>query len=64
MSIQNGFDKSYCIIYLAHLVWLMKLRKKCDEKYMILAIMFRPFDFIAPKTLSYLSFQSFDFERS
>jgi transposase len=31
---------------------------------MILAIMFRPFDFIAPKTLSYLSFQSFDFERS
>jgi len=23
---------------------------------------FRPFDFIAPKTLNYLTFQSFDFE--
>jgi hypothetical protein len=30
---------------------------------MILAILFRPFDFIAPKTLIYLIFQSFDFER-
>ena len=29
-----------------------------------LAILFRPFDFIAPKTLIYMSFQSFDFERT
>jgi hypothetical protein len=26
--------------------------------------MFRPFGFIAPKTLNYLVFQSFDFERT
>ena len=29
---------------------------------MILAILFRPFRFIAPKNLNYLAFQSFDFE--
>jgi len=28
----------------------------------IFAILFRPFGFIAPKTLNYLAFQSFDFE--
>ena len=28
----------------------------------IVAIMFNPFGFIAPKTLSYMTFQSFDFE--
>ena len=27
-----------------------------------MAILFRPFDFIAPKTLNLLAFQSFDFE--
>jgi hypothetical protein len=30
----------------------------------ILSILFRPFGFIAPKTLSYLAFQSFDFART
>ena len=30
----------------------------------LLAIPFRPFGFIAPKTLNYLAFQSFDFERT
>ena len=30
----------------------------------ILTILFRPFGFIAPKTLNYLAFQSFDFERT
>ena len=30
----------------------------------ILATLFRPFGFIAPKTLNYLSFQSFDFKRT
>jgi hypothetical protein len=30
----------------------------------ILAILFRPFGFIAPKTLDYLAFQSFDVERT
>jgi hypothetical protein len=29
----------------------------------MLAILFKPFGFIAPKTLNYLGFQSFDFER-
>jgi hypothetical protein len=29
----------------------------------MLIILFRPFGFIAPKTLDYLTFQSFDFER-
>jgi hypothetical protein len=29
---------------------------------LIVAILFRPFGFIAPKTLIYLAFQSFDFE--
>ena len=28
----------------------------------ILAILFRPYGFIAPKALNYLAFQSFDFE--
>jgi hypothetical protein len=30
----------------------------------MLAIMFRHFGFIAPKTLNYLALQSFDFERT
>jgi len=30
----------------------------------ILAILFKPFSFIAPKTLNYLAFQSFDIERT
>jgi hypothetical protein len=30
----------------------------------IICLSFRPFGFIAPKTLNYLSFQSFDFERT
>jgi hypothetical protein len=29
-----------------------------------LAILFRPFGFIAPKSLNYLVFESFDFERT
>jgi hypothetical protein len=32
-------------------------------KFYFLAILFRPFGFIAPKTLNYLVLQSFDFER-
>jgi hypothetical protein len=28
-----------------------------------MTILFKPFGFIAPKTLNYLVFQSFDFER-
>jgi hypothetical protein len=31
--------------------------------YLILVIPFRPFGFIAPKTLKYLAFQSLNFER-
>jgi hypothetical protein len=31
---------------------------------LILAILFRTFGFIAPKTLKFLVFQSFDFERT
>ena len=34
-----------------------------DDLNRFLAIMFRPFGFIAPKTLNYLAFQSLDFER-
>jgi len=30
----------------------------------ILTNLFRPFGFIAPKTLNYLAFQSLDFERT
>jgi hypothetical protein len=30
----------------------------------ILANLFKPFDFIDPKTLNYLAFQSFDFVRN
>jgi hypothetical protein len=30
----------------------------------MLAILFKPFRFIAPKTLNHLAFQSFDFERT
>ena len=30
---------------------------------MILALLYRPFSFIAPKHLNYLPFQSFDIER-
>ena len=30
----------------------------------VFAIVLRPFDFIAPKTIHYLAFQSFDFERT
>jgi len=30
----------------------------------IFAIVLRPFDFIAPKTINYLAFQSFHFERT
>ena len=29
-----------------------------------LVILYRPFGFIAPKTLNYLAFQSFEFERT
>jgi hypothetical protein len=32
--------------------------------WLILAILFRTFGFIASKTLNYLVFQSFDFERT
>jgi hypothetical protein len=31
---------------------------------MFLALLFRPFGYIAPKTLIYLGFYSYDFERS
>jgi len=31
---------------------------------LILAVLFKTFGFIAPKTLTYLSFQSLDFERT
>jgi len=31
---------------------------------LILATLFSPFGFIAPKTLNYLAFQFFDFERT
>ena len=46
--------------------------KSCDLRFSslwhrrplpILAILFRPFDFIFPKSLNYLAFQSSDFER-
>ena len=38
------------------------LRHRCPQP--ILAILFRPFGFIAIKTLNYLAFKSFDFERT
>ena len=59
MSIGNSDSEN-----LSKYITIFEITQKSDEKYMILAIMFRPFDFIAPKTLSYLAFQSFDFERS
>ena len=34
------------------------------NKTKILAILFMPFGFIAPKTLNYFAFQSFDFENT
>ena len=40
----------------------MNIRDYPMRTYPILAILFRPFCFIAPKTLNYLAFQSFDFE--
>ena len=41
---------------------LLPLRHRWPQP--ILAILVRPFGFIAPKTLNYLAFQSFDFERT
>ena len=43
--------------------YLTVLEKKI-KKIIILVILFRPFDFIVPKTLNYLAFQSFEFERA
>ena len=43
--------------------YLTVLEKKI-KKIIILAVLFRPFDFIVPKTSNYLAFQSFEFERA
>ena len=41
-------------------IWEMKRNQNAT----LLTILFRPFGFIAPKTWSYLAFQSFDSERT
>jgi hypothetical protein len=51
----NNFNTSYVKVYnMAYLIF----RHWSDD------LMFRPFGFIAPKTLNYLVFESFDFERT
>ena len=40
------------------------LKFKTNEKQNKMAILFRPFDLLAPKDLNYVAFQSLDFERT
>jgi len=58
----NGYEVIHMITFF---VIVKSTRYKNTNKQ--LSILFRPFGFIAPKTLNYLvfqSFQSFDFERT
>jgi hypothetical protein len=48
----SAFNKNILVLFSQTGVWP------------ILSILFKPFGFIAPKTLNYLAFQLFDFERT